>query len=222
MATLDSATAEMVETVELLNQKFAIKGRYLKAPGWRVYLRLTVDGVDETRITNLQVCDGESLWNFQKALDWRVFTKVSIKPILERLASPDLDRKTKEQTITEMGLVGTESLLSGLRKHYRFDEIEKDEKAIDGHTVMILHGKWKTSPDVVSPDSHPVSPRGFAPPYIPGLVTLYLGKLDYWPYKLVLEGEQSVVPLDTRRRGVNGEPIGGEARSKSWNRLASC
>ena len=56
-----------------------------------------------------------------------------------------------------------------------------------------------------------MSPRGGLPPYIPGVATLYLGKADYWPYKLVLAGEQPSVPIDTRRRGLNGEPIGARS-----------
>ena len=40
------------------------------------------------------------------------------------------------------------------------------------------------------------------------MATLYLGTTDYWPYKLVLAGQDRKVPLDNRRRGLNGEPIG--------------
>ena len=116
IAKLDSIAARLVETVEMLNQRFTINGRYLKAPDWRVYLQLTVVGADDTKFTTLQICDGETLWDFQRVLDTRVFTRLAIKPILERLASPDLDQKTKELTITQMGLAGSESLLKGLRK----------------------------------------------------------------------------------------------------------
>ena len=104
IAKLDSVAADFVQTVEMLNQRFTIKGRYLKAPDWRVYLQLTVAGADDTKFTTLQVCDGETLWDFQKVLDSRVFTRLAIKPILERLASPDLDQKTKESTISQDGL----------------------------------------------------------------------------------------------------------------------
>jgi hypothetical protein len=46
------------------------------------------------------------------------------------------------------------------------------------------------------------------PPYVPGEATVYLGQADGWPYKVVLAATQLAVPLDTRRRGLNGEPIG--------------
>jgi outer membrane lipoprotein-sorting protein len=211
IAKLDSVAAELVQTVAMLNQQFTIKGRYLKAPDRRVYLQLTVDGADDTQFTSLQVCDGETLWDFQRVLDSRVFTRLALKPIMERLSSPDLDQKTKESTITKMGFAGTESLLVGLRKYYKFNTVEKEETLADGRAVWILKGTWARAPALIGPDARPVSPRGVMPPYIPGVATLYLGKADYWPYKLILKGEQPSIPIDTRRRGLNGEPIGARS-----------
>ena len=211
IAKLDSVAADLVQTVEMLNQRFTIKGRYLKAPNWRVYLQLTVAGADDTTIKTLQVCDGETLWDFQKVLESRVFTRLAIKPILERLASPDLDQKTKELTITKMGFAGTESLLVGLRKYYNFNNMDKEDTLVDAKAVWVLHGTWARASSLLGPDARPMGPRGVLPPYIPGAATLYLGKADYWPYKLVLAGEQPAVPLDTRRRGLNGEPIGARS-----------
>jgi outer membrane lipoprotein-sorting protein len=211
IARLDSVAADFVQTVEMLNQRFTIKGRYLKASDRRIYLQLTVAGTDDNKFTSLQVCDGETLWDFQRVLDSRVFTRLAIKPILERLSSPDLDPKTKESTITKMGFAGTESLLVGLRKYYKFNSIDKEEILADGKVLWILKGTWARAPSLIGPDARPVSPRGVMPPYIPGVATLYLGKADYWPYKLVLFGEPPTVPIDTRRRGLNGEPIGARS-----------
>ena len=210
-AKLDFVAADFVQTVEMLNQRFTIRGHYLKAPAWRLYLQLTVAGTDDTKFTALQVCDGETLWDFQKILDSRVFTRLAVKPILERLASPDLDQRTKELTITKMGIAGTESLLIGLRQYYRFDSVEKEEKLVDDKAVWVLHGNWGRAPSNLGPDARPMGPRGVLPPYIPGAATLYLGKADYWPYTLIVAGEQPAVPLDTRRRGLNGEPIGARS-----------
>jgi outer membrane lipoprotein-sorting protein len=211
IARLDSVAAEFVQTVEMLNHRFTINGRFLKAPDRRVYLHLTVAAADDTKFTTLQVCDGETLWDFQKVLDARVFTRLAVKPILERLASPDLDQKTKEATISKMGFGGPESLLVGLRKYYKFNNIEKEENLADGKAVWMLKGSWARATSLIGPDARPLSPRGVTPPYIPGVATLYLGKADYWPYKLVLAGEQPSVPMDTRRRGLNGEPIGARS-----------
>ena len=208
---LNSVAADLVQTVEMLNHRFTIKGRYFKASDWRIYLQLTVVGTDETNFTTLQVCDGETLWDFQRVLDSRAFTRLAIKPILERLGSPELDQKTRESTTTKIGFAGTDSLLVGLRKYYKFNAVEKEGTLADGKPVWVLNGTWTRAPALLGPDARPVGPRGVLPPYIPGVATLYLGKADYWPYKLVLAGEQPAVPFDTRRRGLNGEPIGARS-----------
>ena len=44
IASLNSVAAELVEEVNMLNQKFSIKGSYRKGPNNLVYLRLTVAG----------------------------------------------------------------------------------------------------------------------------------------------------------------------------------
>jgi outer membrane lipoprotein-sorting protein len=208
IAALDSVTADLVQTVEMLNQTFTISGRYLKAPGGRVYVRLAVADTD---FQTLQVCDGETMWDFQDTLESRVFTRLSIKPILERLASPDLDRKTKELTTTQMGFAGAESLLVGLRKCYNFNVVEKEERRLDGIAVWIVYGNWTSAPSPLGPESRPAGGREVLPPYVPGNATLYLGKADLYPYKLVLVGEQPIGRSDTRRRGLNGEPIGARS-----------
>ena len=46
------------------------------------------------------------------------------------------------------------------------------------------------------------------PHYIPSDVTLYLGKDDGWPYKLVLTGRSVSVPLDTRKAAPDGRRVG--------------
>ncbi len=49
IARLKSVAAEMVEEVNMLNQKFSIKGSYRKGPNNLVYLRLTVAGPPRLR-----------------------------------------------------------------------------------------------------------------------------------------------------------------------------
>jgi hypothetical protein len=46
------------------------------------------------------------------------------------------------------------------------------------------------------------------PPYVPSDASLYLGKDDGWPYKLVLMGRPVSVLLDTRNAGPDGRRIG--------------
>ena len=206
LAALKSVAAELLEKVEMLNQKVTIKGRYLRAEGTRVYLSLTVSGLADTGGTSLQVCDGETLWDYEQLFDSQYYRKLSIKPVLERLNSADLDPKVREQIITQIGFSGPETLLVGLRKTLKFDQ--KEEGKLDGRAVWILRGTWRNRQGLMLPNSAPAPAVGILPPYVPMDGTLYLGKDDGWPYKLVLVGRKPTDVLDTRKRGPDNRPIG--------------
>jgi outer membrane lipoprotein-sorting protein len=214
IAKLKSVAATLVETVEMLNQRLTIRGKYLKAPDYRVYLQLTVSGPPETGGTTLQICDGDILWDYQEILKNQTYRKLSIKPIVDRLGSPELDPKLKDQALREMGLAGPETFLTGIRQLFRFES--KEEGTHDGKPVWIIHGKWKTRQGLMGPDSRPVPQVGMLPSYIPGMATLTIGKEDGWPYKLVLQGQKPSVlidlkahpELDTRKKGPDGRVIG--------------
>ena len=64
---------------------------------------------------------------------------------------------------------------------------------------------------LVGLDSRPVAARRVLPPYIPMDATLYLGKEDGWPYKLVLVGRKPSVLFETRRIGPDGRPVGAKS-----------
>jgi hypothetical protein len=210
-ARLDSVSADLLETVEMLNQTFTVKGHFLKASGSRVYLELKVVGAGGASFTNLQVCDGETLWDHQDIAEFKVFTRLSLRPILERLTAADLDPKTKETTMSQIGIAGVDSLLAGLRSFYKFTSVDAEPGMVDNQPVWILHGAWSSTRGLLAVDARPDSPPRLLPPYIPGEATVYLGKADYWPYKVALVGTQPAVPMDTRRRGLNGEPIGARS-----------
>jgi outer membrane lipoprotein-sorting protein len=209
IAKLQYISADLEQDVDMLAQKFKITGRYLKAPNTRVYLSLTISGLPDSEGKSLQVCDGETWWEYQRVLDSPFYRKRSIKPILERLNSPDLDADLRSKAVTQMGLAGPETLLVGLRKTIKFDL--KEETVLDGRKVWKLHGTWKNRQGLVGPDSRPVSQLGALPPYIPMDANLYLGKDDSWPYKLVLEGRALTTIYDGRRIGPDGRPIGAKS-----------
>jgi outer membrane lipoprotein-sorting protein len=206
LAALKSVAADMLQHVQMLKQDFLISGRYLKAPGSRIYQKLTVTGLPDSSGTTLQICDGDTLWDYQQILETKVFRKLSIKPVLERLGSPEIDSKTRDQIITRMGFAGPETLLVGLRKVIRFDQ--KEEGTLDGKAVWILRGTWRTRNGLTGPDQRPVPATGPLPAFIPSLATVYLGKDDGWPYKLILVGKVPTILQDTRLKGVDGRPIG--------------
>src|SRR5262249_50538528 len=142
LAQLQSCAADVEERVDMLNQHLTFKGRYLKAPQYRVYFRLTLSGLSDTTGTTLQVCDGETLWDYQQILEQQIYHKFSIKPVMERINSPELDARLKEQFKEGMGFAGPETLLTGLRRLFRFDQ-EKEEAKLGDKPVWILRGTWK-------------------------------------------------------------------------------
>ncbi len=208
IAKLKTVSAGVEQEVEMLAQKLKINGRFMKGEGSRTYLLLVVSGLPDSGGRSLQVCDGETLWEYQLVLDQPYYRKLSIKPILERLNSPDLDEELRRQATTQMGLAGPETLLVGLRKNIKFDLMEEVE--LDGRKVWKLHGTWKNRQALVGPDSRPVSSMGVLPPYIPMDATLYLGKDDSWPYQLLLAGRPMTQLFETRRLGPDGRPIGAK------------
>jgi len=210
IAKLRSVSATLLETVDMLNQQITIKGTFLKAPEHRIYLLLSVSGPPETKGTTLQVCDSETLWDYQAILDTpRAYRKFSIKPIMEKLNSADLSSKTREQAMNQLGFAGPETLLLGLRQDFRFEE--KEDATLDGKPVWIIHGSWRNRQGLMGPDGRPVPPVGMLPPYIPSDALLYLGKEDGWPYKLSLRGRQPTTLLDTRKKGPDGRYIGSKS-----------
>ncbi len=208
LGALNSVAADVEESVDMLGQKFTLKGRYLKAPGRRVYLRLSVAGLPDSGGTMLQVCDGETLWDYQQVLEAQYYRRLSVKPVMERLSSPDLDPRLREQATAQMGFAGPETLLLGLRKVMKFDQKEPGE--LDGRKVWLFRGTWKSRQGLVMPNNQPVPPTGALPFYVPSDATLYLGVDDSWPYKLVLVGRQTTDLIDTRRRGPDGRVVGSQ------------
>jgi hypothetical protein len=148
------------------------------------------------------------LWDYEQLFNSQIYRKVSIKPVLERLNSPDLDPRAKEQVATGMGFAGPETLLVGLRKTLKFDQ--KEEGELDGRKVWILHGTWRSRQGLTMPNSAPAPATGILPPYVPMDGTLYLGKDDGWPYKLVLVGRKPTGVIDNRLKGVDGRVIGSQ------------
>ncbi len=204
VANLKSVSADLVQEINMLNQKYSIKGSYRKGANNLVYLRLSLSGLADSEATSLQVCDGETLWDYQVVLNSPFYRKMSIKPILERLHSPELNPALRDQAITQMGMSGPETLLVGLRKSLKFNF--KEEGELDGKKMWKYRGTWKSRQGLVGLDGRPVPAGGFLPPHIPMDGTLFLGKEDGWPYQIVLVGRKPSI-LETRRAGPDGRPV---------------
>lgn len=206
VAAVKSVSADLVQNIKALGQDFQIRGRFLKAPASRIYLKMDVSGLPGSTGTMLQVCDGEVLWDYQQILESQTYRRLSVKPILERLGSPEIDAALREEILTKLGFAGPETLLIGVRKSIKFDQ--KEEGELDGKPVYILRGLWRNREGLVGPDQRPIPPTGMLPAYIPSLAVLYIGKEDGWPYKLDLKGRPLTNLIDTRQIGPDGRRIG--------------
>jgi outer membrane lipoprotein-sorting protein len=204
ISEIKTISAEVVQEVKMLNQDFTIRGRYLRAPGTRFRMDLTVSNLPDTSGKMIQVSDGETLWDYQQFFETKLCRKQNIKLILEKLNSPDLDAETRERATTQLGLAGPESLLMGLRRTIKFTHME--EATLDGKPVMIIEGSWRDRTGLVGPDQQNVPAIGQLPPYIPSVARLYLGKEDSWPYQVSLKGKPVPILKAPLEKGPDGKP----------------
>lgn len=210
VAEIKSVSADVFQTVSMLDQKFEITGRYLKAPGDRLLLDLSVSGMPDSSGKMRQVCDGITLWDYQQVFESRAYRKLDAAAILKKLRTSDLDEKMKEGAIESMGFAGPDILLVGLRRTIKFDQ-GPVKTTLDGRPVIRLAGVWKSREGLMGPDSRPLPMTAPLPSYIPSLVKLYLGADDSWPYQVELVGQPSSALLDTRPVGPDGRKIGSKS-----------
>jgi outer membrane lipoprotein-sorting protein len=208
---INSFSADMAQNVDMLNQKFDVKGNCLKAPNNRFYLKMAVQGLGDASATTLQVCDGTTLWNYQKVLDTQTYNKYTITQVLKKLNDPVLEGNIHDTVLTSLGFAGPEATLIGLRKKVKFET--KAEETLDGMKVWALGGKWKDRTGLMAPNGQPVPAVGPLPPYIPSNVMVWVGKDDGFPYKLELYGDSASLLQDARRFGPDGRPIGGKSNA---------
>ena len=203
---LQSISADITQTAEILNQKFELKGQYLKAPNQKIRMQLTLSGLDSATGSMLQVCDGEILWDVQQVLDSQSYRKRRIGDILKKVNDPRMDVTLREQILAQLGFAGPESLLVGLRKSIKFETMTED--TLNGKKVVIVQGEWKDRSSLVAPGQPPLPMNAPLPAYVPSIVRAWIGKEDGWPYQLRLVGRApSEINLNQAQLGPDGRPI---------------
>ena len=205
VAALNSVAADLNESVDMLDQKFTIRGRYLKAPGHRIYLQLKIAGLADSAAQMLQVCDGQTLWDYQQVLDSQQYGKLEVGQVFEKLKAPELDDLIRDSVTSQLGFAGADELLRGLRKIGRFDQ--QVAEVLDGKDVWLLTGEWKSREGLFAPNQQPLPALAPLPAYVPSLLKVWVGKDDGWPYKVRLVGRLATVLSETRKI-VDGKPVG--------------
>jgi outer membrane lipoprotein-sorting protein len=206
---LNTFSADLVQAVDMLGQKFEVKGNCLKAPNNRIRLQLAVQGLGDSSATTLQVCDGTTLWNYEKVLDAQSYNKFTITQILKKLNDPVLIDEERDRVLHSLGFAGPDAMLVGLRKKVKFDQ--KAAETVEGKKVWVLAGKWKDRTGLTGPNNQPVPAVGPLPPYIPNNVAVWVGQEDGVPYKVEMYGDMPSMLQDGRRYGPDNRPIGAKA-----------
>ncbi len=197
--------ARVEQVVDMLNQRFELKGNYYKDTGNRIRLQLDLVGLGDNGSTMLQICDGKILWEYQKVLGMKNYRKREIVPILKRLEEPSLDEEFRVQVMTQLGFGGPEALITGFQSTIAFDQFA--DKVVDGVPTYVLGGKWKDRNGLLE---RPIAPTDPLPPYIPSNIQVFVDKATLWPYRIEMRGvEQSVLVEDNRQIDpITKRPIG--------------
>ena len=195
--------ARIEQTVDMLNQKFELRGFYFKDTGNRVRLQLDLQGAGENGSTMLQVCDGKILWEYQKVMGMKNYRKREIVPILKKLEEPGLDDDFRIQVMTQLGFGGPEALLSGFQNAIAFDQFadvtDPADKETGGVASFVLGGKWKDRTGLFGPNDRPLRPTDSLPPYIPANIRIFVDKANAWPYRVEMIGNPPpLIAEDTR------------------------
>lgn len=206
----DAISSDVLVQVSILGHKFRVSGIYLKAPGLRSLLRLSVSGLGDSTGTMQQVCDGVTLWDYSQVMEQQTLELVRVGPVMELLQKPELEEDLRSQIETQLGLSGPEALLAGLRKVSRFDQIAED--TLDGRPVLVIGGSWKESEVAGLPGGQAAIDRfGMLPAYVPSIVRLWIGKDDGWPYKVALQGRMGSMMHDGPLLNAEGRIISRKA-----------
>jgi outer membrane lipoprotein-sorting protein len=209
LEAVPSMAANIKQDVKLLGLKYQVVGQYLRAPDYRIRLRLDIQGLGDVTGTMQQVCDGRVFWEVRKVLDATDIYKREMQPILQQLARPECDDELRTQVLSTLGFSGPDALLAGLRGAIGFDQ--KEEAELDGRKVWIVRGQWKDRARLTSPNQPPLPPIGPLPPYIPSLAEVWIDQETGWPHRVKLTGKAPSLlesKKDMREVGPDGKPIG--------------
>jgi hypothetical protein len=206
LKALETVSADVDMTAEILGQNFQVKGQYLKAPGLKSLISLEVEGLGDVTGELQQVCDGTTFWDFQRVLEAPRLRRITLGPILKVLEKPDADAELKKMFLDNLGLAGPEAVLSGLRESVMFDQMEPS--SLDDKKVLVIRGRWKDRAALSLPGGPRMAAGGDLPPYVPSIVTVWVGEDNGWPYQVQLEGRMPLIPMDERKLGPDGRPVG--------------
>ncbi len=212
IATLESrqsVTAKVRQRIELFDRKLVGSGRYVQGPARSFRSRLELDlAVGSQQARWLQICDGNFLWTYSQMPDEEGkvkerLSRVDVSKVIEAL-SRDQGQPPSPLGFQAMGIGGLPQLLDAISRAFRFETVEPSR--LGDLDMLILRGRWE--PSVLAslvPAAIPAMEKGEAvdpsklPEHLPDRVSLYLGKDDLFPYRIVYDRrmKNNVKPMIT-------------------------
>lgn len=213
LKALDTYAADIRMDVDMLGLEFKITGQYSRKPGNKLLLRLTVEGLGDSSGMMQRSSDGVVLWDYMRIMDQLSLQSVQLAPILKTLQKPEADEEFRELVLSQIGFSGPDSLLSGLRKAGRFDQLA--EETYNERPVWVIRGFWKDREALGLPGAQNTMDRsGFLPKYIPSHMSLWIDKETGWPHKVVLQGRVPQQLGDDSRLDRMGRPVNRKLASE--------
>ena len=203
--------ATIDQTVDMLNQKFHLKGSYYKDTGHRVRLQLNYEGARDQGSTMLQVCDGKTLTEYVQVAGMKKYTVRQITPIFKKLEDSGLEDDFKNLILNNLGFGGPEALLIGFQSEIAFNQFaDKTPEGIPNAVPSyVLGGTWKNREGLLGDNRRNLSPTAPLPPYIPSNVQIFIDKATLWPYRIEMIGNAPSLMEEVQEYDKNtGRPVG--------------
>jgi hypothetical protein len=183
-------SAQIKQQGELFGHQITGVGQYYELRQGqipRIRLELTVE-VGSVPTSLMQVCNGRTLWTYQKLPNGETLSKLdAVRAIaaLEQAAA----KQPRTAVSSSPGLGGLGRLMRGLNSQFEFTSVVAEQ--LDGLPVWKLSGGWKPAQlarllpnqkDAIEKGRTPDLTR--LPAHLPDSVTLYLGQEDCFPFRI--------------------------------------
>jgi hypothetical protein len=164
-------------------------GTYLQADPSRMLSRWEMQLESEGDVvTWLQVCDGNTLWTYQRGLESSRLTRVDVAAVRSAWQA---GRGTAEAGgLAAPPLGGLAHWLDTLRRNFNFHRVDRDW--LGNVPVAVLRGTWTPAAlqQLLPRQKQRLQQGGIPdweqlPPQLPDRVDLYLGEDDLFPYRVV-------------------------------------
>lgn len=167
---VESYRADIVQSVHIGSHSFQSSGTYLKGPDLMRRLSLTMElGAkdNKTRVTLLQVCDGEVLMTLQDVGGRKRLTRRNVRQIIQ-VAKRETAQEDERNLVMALGLGGVSGLIAGLQRSmffYKHEVLSDGGFVIDGVWNATYQNHWNS-----------VSSKGQLPAHVPDRVRVEIDK----------------------------------------------